>query len=909
MAAPVVVPAPSSPLPLRGRDALLVFDRLGSVRSANQAACQMLGFSREELLERTLADIETAMAGAELDATLGRLADGEIFRMDGRFRRKNGTTFPVELTVASATGIGPSAVITAICRDVTERLRHQQELQQAVDDLTKANARAQAAVQAKNQFLKSVSYRLRSPLNTVLGLSEMISAGVLGHNASPKVSEYLTDIHASGIELLKVIDEVAVVATAEAAMSADQQSYRAIIEMSPDAICMCRGGILTFINATGVRLLGGHAAGEFEGQPLTRYVHPDYTVLCDNNFAPLMEEPTSTPMKVLPLSGKILDVSVSVAAIPDDPGTVLVIARNITDLIRATRDVAAQVTRLNSILDTAVDAIIVANAEGLIETFNHSAELMFGYSADEVLGQPIDILTDADDASESRTFLKTYLESHQGRAVGIAREITARRKDRSGFPAEISLSVCHLDDRHLFTAMVRDVTERRKFEDSLAHSANHDSLTGLPNRRLLEEQLRLAVDAAAIGQTRLAVLFIDFDGFKVVNDVLGHAAGDDLMIEAGRRLSADLPGGDMVARFGGDEFILVMTGIGTRDEVVERAEAVLGEMSRPVLLRGRELTLTSNIGISFYPDDSDLASDLILHASAAMIHAKAAGRNQFRFFEPAMHRLSAERLTLENELRHAIQRKELILHYQPQVEAKTGRIVGLEALVRWQHPKMGLFPPARFIPLAEQTGLIVPLGQWVLEQACRDIHRLEQMGFTGISVGVNISARQFAEVDILGEVQRLIKLNGINPGHLDFEITESTLMNDPEYIIGYLEKIKALGVRLSIDDFGTGYSSLNYLKQFPLDTLKIDRSFIVDIAENRKEEAIAITIITLAHSLGMTALAEGVELRSQMNLLNRYGCDIIQGFLFSRPLPLDEVIMRLRMAPVLVPVEFSSPAA
>ncbi|HIJ63972.1 MAG TPA: EAL domain-containing protein [Rhodospirillaceae bacterium] len=904
-AVPSVAPAPSSPpLPLRGRDALLVFDREGCIRGANPAACQLLGYDKDELLTKTLGDIEAAVPDDELSATLGRLADGEIFRMEGCHRRKDGSTFPVELTVASATGIGASASITAICRDVTERQRQQRELQQAVDDLTQANARAQAAVVAKNQFLQTVSYRLRTPLNTVLGLSELMTAS----HSNPKTEEYLRDIHASGLELLNVIDEVSAVATAEAAMQADQQSYRTIIEMSSDGICTCRDDRMTFINAAGVRLLGGQSAAEFEGRPFIQFVHPDYAVLCSDNFSALLEEATATPMKLLHPSGKILDVSVSVAAIPDEPGAVLVIARNISELMRATRDVAAQVSRLNSILDTAVDAIVVCNEDGQIETFNHSAETMFGYTAQEALGQPLDILMAAADAADYRGYLEAYQQPLHSRALGVGREVTARHRDGTAFPAEISLSACHLDDRRLFTAMIRDVTERRKFEDSLAHSANHDSLTGLPNRRLLEEQMRMAVDTAAVEQSRLAVLFIDLDGFKVVNDVLGHVAGDELMIEAGRRLSDDLPDGDLVARFGGDEFTLVLTGISDRADVLQRVEAILADMSRPVFLRNREVMLTSNIGIALYPDDSSVPMDLILHASAAMIFAKAAGRNQYRFFEPAMHRQSAERLTLENELRHAIQRKELILHYQPQVEATTGRILGLEALVRWQHPARGLLPPALFIPLAEQTGLIVPLGQWVLEQACSDIRHLEELGYTEISVGVNISARQFGETDILGEIQRLISLYGIQPRHLDVEITESTLMNDPEYVVGYLEKIKALGVRLSIDDFGTGYSSLNYLKRFPLDTLKIDRSFIVDIAENRKEEAIAITIITLAHSLGMTALAEGVELQAQMTLLNRYGCDIIQGYLFSRPLPLEDIINRLRLAPILTPMEEAAAA-
>ncbi len=379
----------------------------------------------------------------------------------------------------------------------------------------------------------------------------------------------------------------------------------------------------------------------------------------------------------------------------------------------------------------------------------------------------------------------------------------------------------------------------------------------------------------------------------MVNDVMGHAAGDELLIEAGRRMVASVKPGDMVARFGGDEFTIVNTGIHTRAEVNQAIERYLEALTRPFTLRGRELVLTANIGIALYPEHAVLASELIVHASAAMMFAKASGRNQYRFFDPIMHSQSAERLTLENELRRGIERGELLLHYQPQIDVLSGRIVGLEALVRWKHPTRGLVQPNRFIPIAEQTGLIVPLGSWVLRQACADIRKLEDMGFDDVSIGVNISAKQFSDSDIFHLIQEAIEETGINPKHLDVEITESTLMNNPEHVIDYLDRMKGLGISLSIDDFGTGYSSLNYLKRFPVDTLKIDRSFIIDIAENPKDEAIAVTIITLAHSMGMTVLAEGVELPRQAEILAHHGCDVIQGFLYSKPIPLADATARL----------------
>jgi len=660
-------------------------------------------------------------------------------------------------------------------------------------------------------------------------------------------------------------------------------ALRMALDMSREALIACRDGRILHINTAGLRLLGESAATAI-GQSVTTYIHPDYQVLCADSFEALLDEETATPAKLVQSSGRVLDIQITAWRSTDEAADVLVSLRDISDLMRANHNVAAQLKRLNSILDTALDAIIVSDQTGLIETFNNAAAAMFGFEPREVLGKPLNTL-----------FVDPVLAR-----TASAMALTARRKDGSTFPAEMSLSACQLDDRLLSTALIRDVTERRMIENHLAHAATHDGLTSLPNRNLLLERLQAAIAGSARSGKILALWFFDLNGIKTVNDVMGHAAGDQLLIAVGQRMT-EMTGADgLVARFGGDEFAVIADGFSSETEVGPAVAAFLRHLSRPFSLLGREVTVTANVGIAVYPKHSATASELLLDASAAMMFSKVAGRNQFRFFDPIMHRQSEERLTLESELRRGIDRDELLLHYQPQVDIRTGRIVGLEALVRWLHPTRGLVPPGQFIPIAEQTGLIVPLGEWVLRRACMDLKRLERMGIDSVRVGINVSPHQF-ERDIVGAMRQALTDSGVTPHLIDVEITESTLIDDPERVIEDLTQLKALGIHISLDDFGTGFSSLSYLKRFPADTLKVDRSFVIELAENPKDEAIAGAIITLAHSMGMTALAEGVEEVAQYEVLRQVDCDIVQGYLFSNALSFDDVIVHLQRGTLLLP--------
>jgi diguanylate cyclase (GGDEF)-like protein/PAS domain S-box-containing protein len=662
-------------------------------------------------------------------------------------------------------------------------------------------------------------------------------------------------------------------------------ALRMALDMSREALVACRNERILHINSAGLRLLGETAATAI-GQPITNYIHPDYQVLCAGSFEALLDEDAATPAKLVQSTGRVLDIQIAAWRSTEESSDIFVSLRDISDLMRANHNVAAQLKRLNSILDTALDAIIVSDQSGHVETFNNAASAMFRYEPREVLGKPLSML---------------FVDPLVARTTS-SMALTARRKDGSIFPAEISLSACQLDDRLLSTALIRDVTERRMIENHLAHAATHDALTSLPNRNLLLERLQAAIAGSARSGKILALWFFDLNGIKTVNDVMGHAAGDQLLIAVGQRMT-EMTGTDgVVARFGGDEFAVIANGFAAEADVGPAVAAFLRQLSRPFTLLGREVTVTANVGIAVYPKHSGSASELLLDASAAMMFSKVAGRNQFRFFDPIMHRQSEERLTLESELRRGIDRDELLLHYQPQVDVRTGRIVGLEALVRWKHPARGMVLPGQFIPIAEQTGLIGPLGEWVLRRACMDLKRLENMGIGNVRVGVNMSPRQF-DSDVVGAVRSALVDTGVTPHLLDVEITESTLIDDPDRVIGHLLDLKALGVHISLDDFGTGFSSLSYLKRFPADTLKVDRSFVTELAENPKDEAIAATIITLAHSMGMTALAEGVEELAQYDVLREADCDFVQGYLFSAAMSFDDVTVHLQRNTPLLPEE------
>jgi len=524
----------------------------------------------------------------------------------------------------------------------------------------------------------------------------------------------------------------------------------------------------------------------------------------------------------------------------------------------------------------------------------HMAALL-GYAVDELIGVmgPLDVV-----APEYQGIVYEQMALRAAGVAGKGYEVTVVRKDGSTFPAMVQGSPARIGGRPASVGTLFDISTQKAAEQRIRELADYDVLTGLPNRRLLRERFALIQAAAERDNAELAVIFLDLDHFKRVNDSLGHSVGDELLCEVARRLGSVVRRVDTLARLGGDEFIFAMPGFHTA-AAADVARRLIDVFARPFEVAGHELTVTPSLGISIYPHDGDDLETLLRNADTAMYRAKEVGRNAFQFYSSEMNSSSLDRLLMESNLRRALVQQEFILHYQPLVNLETGLIIGVEALIRWLHPELGVILPDRFIHVAEESGLINPIGDWVLCEACRQAQAWCDEGLPPVTMAVNVAPVQFRQSGFIEVVAGALATSGLEAGRLELELTERTVMHDADITMGTLSALHRMGVELSLDDFGTGYSSLAYLKRFPVGKLKIDRSFVNDLETDPDDWAIASTIVSMGRSLRMTVLAEGVEKPEQLALLRKMGCDMAQGYHFSRPVSAEGMAEMLRRQPFI----------
>ena len=566
-----------------------------------------------------------------------------------------------------------------------------------------------------------------------------------------------------------------------------------------------------------------------------------------------------------------------------------------SQLERQVRERTAELARFRGAMDATPDALfLIDTASMAMVDVSEGACRMLGFSRDALLRiDPVAL------GLATRTQLERLLgggPAHDGESeseADIVETELLRAGGEGSVAVEISWKLQEQDVGHaaqrMLIAVARDISERLQAQENLRHAASYDALTGLPNRTLFFENLRDTIELAQDKNWRVAVLCITLDRFKVINDTLGTRGGDELLRQFSTRLVRCVKVRDSVGRLGGDEFALILTMPREQQDAVNMANDVRDSLRLPFDLHGQPAALTASIGIAMYPDDTTDPGALVKYADTAMVRAKEAGRDGYRFFTAGMNVQVLARLDLELALRGALEDSQFVLHFQPKMELNTGRIAGTEALLRWHRPGYGLVYPAEFVPVMEETGLVVRVGDWIIDEACRQIAAWNAAGVRDVRVAVNVSSRQFVEGDLEGVIKDALARHDVEPGLLELELTESALMQNAERTTEVLTRLKALGIRIAIDDFGTGYSSLAYLKRFPIDKLKIDIAFVRDIVNNPDDAAIALAIISMAHSLHMQVIAEGVETRAQMAYLRRHRCDQIQGFYFSRALPADQL--------------------
>src|SRR5665648_14644 len=650
-------------------------------------------------------------------------------------------------------------------------------------------------------------------------------------------------------------------------------------------------GLILNVNPETQRLLG-YDQRELVGEPMESLFLLD-SQSENTNIPELMNTCPVRDMEAFIISknGVKIPIILSISECRDNYNTrvgFVLVSKDVTEYKRAEEAMQESETKFRTIFESTYDAIFLMDQNIFIDCTPKTLEL-FGCTKEQIIGQTPyrfspEVQPDGRNSMEKAQ--EKINEAMEGQSQFF--EWKHHRYDGTLFDAEVSLSIFTVANKIYVQVIVHDITERKKDEEQIKYLATHDGLTGLPNRLMFTQLLNHSIKSARHHKRKLAVFYIDLDRFKIINDTKGHDAGDKLLQEIGMRYKLALRAADVVGRQGGDEFVILIEEFKESSDLEIVANKILSNTLKPIILLGEECRITASIGISIYPKDGEDGQSLMKNADTAMYYAKEEGKNNFQFYSKDIQSISTERLGIETNLRLALEQNEFSLHYQAKVNFKTGMITGVEALLRWQNSCLGSVTPMQFIPVAEETGMIVAIGEWVLKTACKQNVAWQKQGIPAIPMAVNLSLRELTDSNLVDVIKAALNDSGMEPGLLELEITESMMMINPAKMITLLDEIKKIGVRLAIDDFGTGYSSLSQIQNFQIDTLKIDRSFIRNIPENDRDKAIAHAIIAMGETLGLTIVAEGVETVEQMNFLKEHSCNEMQGYFFSKPIEPDK---------------------
>jgi diguanylate cyclase (GGDEF)-like protein/PAS domain S-box-containing protein len=904
--------------------------------AVNDAAVAYYGFSRDEFMHMTIADIRPAEEWPAMRMALEDLSPHTQAR-NFRHQRKDGTRMDADVTSFQFIHAGRRFRLV-IAQDVTEKRRADELLRESEERYRNVVEASPDAIfvhmDNKLTFVNSAAVRLigvasadelvghdimelvhpdfRSTVRSRISVLSrgrdvpLIEEKFLRADGTPiDVEVAAIGFKHHGRSAIQVVArDISERKAFEESLRQSEMRYRDLFENANDIVYTHElEGRITSMNLAGLRATG-YSLDEVLSMDIQQLVAPQDIDRAAQEFAAKMsdvDKTTSYEVEIVTKERRRVPVEVNTRLVLRDGRRVGVqgIARDITER-------KANEARFRLLFERNLAGVFRSTVDGIIVECNDAMARIFGYDRrEELIGMDAHRLYfDPDDRSRFVQKLQTQ------RSLS---NLELRMKRRNDDPVWVLENVALLEangrEPEMVEGTIIDITDRKTAHEQIEWQAYHDALTGLPNRLLFRDRITIALARARRSGRGSAVMFLDLDQFKLVNDTLGHTIGDGLLQAVADRLVNCVRAEDTVARMGGDEFTILLQDVGDRRSAGTVAQKVLDSVAQPLNVEKHELFVTTSIGIAMFPEEGADAETLLKNADRAMYRAKEVGRNNFQFVTAEGVDNAAERLSLENSLHHAFERQEFVVHYQPMVELATGHVVGAEALIRWNHPEFGIMPPDEFIPIAEETRLIVPIGEWVLRTACRQMKQWHGAGHDTLRIAVNLSPRQFQQRDLASMIERVLDETGFPSSLLDLEITESTAMQNPELSLSIMRRLKEMGIRISIDDFGTGYSSLNYLKRFPIDTVKIDQDFVRDLSADSSDGAIISAVISMARALRLRVVAEGVETEEQLAFLQREQCAEIQGFLYSQPVPAAEFEATIKLSPRMTAMRLTPPSS